>query len=106
MLNAAIKKLLNGKENGSPETLIVQMSQLRNLMLLGGLFIAASSIITFALTGQKQVDALRGDFSAACIRHDKKDMEQDAALNLIEQRLGQIDQNVQRLLDIQLKERR
>ena len=101
-INKAIQRLLNAKENGSPETLVVHISQLKGLLWLMCLCVAASSVITFTLTGQKQVDTLRSDFAASCSRYDKKLYAHDEALALLQQQLGQINQNVQRLLDIQL----
>ena len=105
MTNKAVKFVFGAKENGSPETLVVNADRLKNVLYLAGLLAAASSMTTFVLTGQKQVDGLRGDFGAACAKFERKDMEHDAALSLIAQRLDQMNGNMERLLDIALEQR-
>ena len=102
MTNKAVKVIFGAKENGSPENLVVTADRLKNVLYLAGLLAAASSMTTFVLTGQKQMDGLRGDFGTACAKFERKDLEHDAALGLIVQRLDQMNANIERLLDLQL----
>jgi TolA-binding protein len=104
-MSRLVQKLFDARPNGSQDTVTVDVRRLKSVLWLIMLLLPLSSLSTFVVTGQRQLNDMRADMAQQCARLDKKDMEHDAAFALIRQQLEQVNGNIKLLLDIELEKR-
>lgn len=96
-MTKVLQAVTGAKDTDTDGVVAVPVARLKTLGVLAGLLVAASSIVTFIMTGQSQLDAVKTRLAESCARSERKDAEHDANLQLIQQQLGQLNGSMEKM---------